>query len=166
MKVLSLLTAAGVASYSTASTIQRRAPVLTDVLNAHNDFRAQHGAAALTWSDTLANAAQSWADRCVFEHSGGAVGPYGENLYAAAPGGANPVDGVKSWTNEASDYDPNNPQPSHFTQVVWKASTELGCAVAECGDKIFPNFPTSTFLVCEYSPAGNVIGQFPENVQP
>ncbi|KAK1218556.1 hypothetical protein PQX77_018760, partial [Marasmius sp. AFHP31] len=101
MKVLSLLTAAGVASLSTASTIQRRAPVLTDVLNAHNDFRAQHGAAALTWSDTLANAAQNWADRCVFEHSGGAVGPYGENLYAAAPGGANPVDGVRSWTNEA-----------------------------------------------------------------
>ena len=78
MRSLSLLTAVGVASLSAGSImIERRAPVLDDVLNAHNDFRAQHGAAPLTWSDTLANAAQSWADRCVFEHSGGAVGPYG-----------------------------------------------------------------------------------------
>ncbi len=29
-------------------------------------------------------------------------------------------------------YNPNHPLPSHFTQVVWKAITQLGCAVATC----------------------------------
>jgi hypothetical protein len=46
-------------------------------LDAHNTLRAKHGAAPLTWSDTLATYAQNWANRCVFEHS---AGPYGENL--------------------------------------------------------------------------------------
>ncbi|KAL0566726.1 hypothetical protein V5O48_015279 [Marasmius crinis-equi] len=155
-----------VISFSAATVILPRAPVLNDVLNEHNSFRAKHGAAALKWSDTLANAAQSWANRCVFEHSGGAVGPYGENLAAGAGGGWNALSGVKGWENEASDYNPNSPQPSHFTQMVWKGSKELGCATANCGTKIFGSgFPAATFLVCEYSPAGNVIGQFPQNVQ-
>ena len=46
-------------------------------LAAHNNFRAQHGARALTWNGDLANKAQQWANRCVFEHSGGQLGPYG-----------------------------------------------------------------------------------------
>lgn len=53
----------------------------SDVLNAHNSFRAQHGAAALKWSDTLAAAAQKWVNRCEFKHSGGAVGPYGGKAF-------------------------------------------------------------------------------------
>lgn len=46
-------------------------------LKAHNDFRGQHGAAALTWDATLASKAQEWANKCVFQHSGGSLGPYG-----------------------------------------------------------------------------------------
>jgi uncharacterized protein YkwD len=46
-------------------------------LSAHNSVRAQHGAAALTWNNTLADAAQQWADGCKFVHSGGSLGPYG-----------------------------------------------------------------------------------------
>jgi len=49
-------------------------------LDAHNTLRAKHHAAPLTWSSTLASAAETWAKRCVFEHSGGKLGPYGENL--------------------------------------------------------------------------------------
>lgn len=36
-----------------------------------------------------------------------------------------------------ADYDPINPVPSHFTQVVWKETTEVGCAVQRCNG-IFP----------------------------
>lgn len=46
-------------------------------LAAHNNFRARHGAKALTWNGDLANKAQQWANRCVFEHSEGQLGPYG-----------------------------------------------------------------------------------------
>jgi uncharacterized protein YkwD len=49
-------------------------------LDAHNSVRAQHGAVNLVWDNTLAAAAQEWADRCVFEHSGGQLGPFGGTL--------------------------------------------------------------------------------------
>ena len=50
---------------------------IKDHLDGHNLVRRDHGASALTWSDTLASAAQRWVDGCKFQHSGGAVGPYG-----------------------------------------------------------------------------------------
>jgi len=135
-------------------------------LDAHNTARAQHGAAALTWSDELANAGESWANGCKFKHSGGSLGPYGENL-AVQTGSLDAAQAVKLWTDEVGDYDPSNPQPSHFTQVVWKGSTQLGCAIVRCapGTIFDSSYGDSYYAVCEYSPAGNVIGQFAENVQ-
>ncbi|KAM5541317.1 hypothetical protein V8D89_004871 [Ganoderma adspersum] len=136
-------------------------PDITAYLNAHNSFRAQHGAAPLAWNDTLASAAQSWVDKCVFQHSGGAVGPYGENL-AAGTGNYDIAAAIKGWTDEAPQYDPQNPQASHFTQVVWKATTQLGCAVKDGCTGIFdPKFGPAKFYACEYAPPGNVGGQFP-----
>jgi len=38
---------------------------------------------------------------------------------------------------KTGDYDPTNPQPSHCTQVMWKNTLRLGCAVQNC-DGIFP----------------------------
>ena len=49
----------------------------------------------------------------------------------------------------------------HFTQVVWKSTTQLGCGLAvNRGNKIYG--------VCNYSPAGNVVnaGFFKANVLP
>lgn len=46
-------------------------------LSAHNTVREAHGATDLVWNNTLATAAQNWANGCVFEHSGGSLGPYG-----------------------------------------------------------------------------------------
>ena len=50
------------------------AALATAVLNEHNRFRALHAAPAMTWSDSLASAAATWASKCVFQHSQGAVG--------------------------------------------------------------------------------------------
>lgn len=67
-----------------------------DYLGPHNAARAQHGAAALTWSNDLAASAQSWANGCKFQHSGA-----GENL-AAGTGAYTPAQAIKSWTDESS----------------------------------------------------------------
>jgi len=132
-------------------------------LSAHNTIRAQKGAVALVWDDTLANYAQQWANGCKFQHSGG---PYGENLAAGTGSGFDIPAAIKLWTDEESQYDPNNPQPSHYTQVVWKGSTHLGCAVQSCDGIFDPSYGKANFYVCEYNPPGNVIGEFPENVEP
>ncbi|KAF9015338.1 CAP domain-containing protein [Cyathus striatus] len=147
------------ASASTGSTTS--SSDIDAYLAGHNTVRANHGASALTWSDELASKAQQWANGCVFEHSGGSLGDFGEDL-AAGGGDFSITSAVKLWTDEASEYDPSNPVPSHFTQVVWKATTQVGCAVQSC-DGILDG--TAKYYVCEYFPAGNVIGEFAENVQ-
>jgi uncharacterized protein YkwD len=71
---------------------------------------------------------------------------------------------VGAWNAEVSSYNPSNPVPSHFTQVVWKATTQVGCAVNTCNG-IFAGFGAAQYYVCEYSVQGNVIGEFGTNVQ-
>jgi uncharacterized protein YkwD len=134
-------------------------------LGAHNNFRAQHGAKPLIWNDRLASKAREWAQKCAFKHSGGSLGPFGENL-AAGTGAFSIDDAVQGWKDEASDYDPKNPQASHFTQVVWQGTTELGCGHFACDGIFDASFGKAEFHVCEYQAAGNVQGQFQQNVQP
>ncbi|KAI8059950.1 CAP domain-containing protein, partial [Gilbertella persicaria] len=118
------------------------------ILNVHNTFRARHSSPPLVWNATLANFANQWTLRCQFAHSGG---PYGENLALRT---ANWNATVSAWYNEVSLYDYNNPgfssSTGHFTQVVWKDTTQVGCAVTSC-----PNL-NGNFYACEYSPRGNV----------
>ncbi|KAG5654737.1 hypothetical protein H0H81_003745 [Sphagnurus paluster] len=128
-------------------------------LSSHNSVRANHGAVPLTWSDDLASKAQQWANGCLFQHSGGIFGRIGENL-AAGTGDYTIQTAVKAWTDEVSEYNPSNPKSSHFTQVVWKATTQVGCAVQICDGIFDASFGKARYYVCEYSAAGNVQGQF------
>ena len=48
----------------------------------------------------------------------------------------------------------------HFTQVVWKGSTELGIGRAE----VQQSGMKCAYIVGRYRPAGNMIGDFAENV--
>ncbi|HTU62715.1 MAG TPA: CAP family protein, partial [Polyangiales bacterium] len=124
----------------------------TNVLNKHNELRAPHCAPAMTWDDELANGAQAWADACVFDHAPG----FGENL---AGGGDQPTE---MWYSEIKDYNfamqGFSEATGHFTQLVWRASTKLGCGRAMC------NF--GVYYVCRYSPRGNTAGAFETNVLP
>jgi len=72
-------------------------------LDEHNAARRQHGAADLVWDEQLAAAAQQWGSNCKFEHSGGKLGQFGENL-AAATGDLPPAKSVKMWTDEVGGY--------------------------------------------------------------
>lgn len=125
-----------------------------ELLSQHNKYRAMHSAPALTWDTTLESYAQQHVAGCNFAHTGG---PYGENLASGISSAGGVVD---AWYNEISGYSFSNPGFSeatgHFTQVVWKASTQLGCASAQCGGGLM--------VFCEYQTAGNVAGQYQQNV--
>jgi uncharacterized protein YkwD len=84
-------------------------------------------------------------------HSGG---KYGENLGL----GYTTTGVVDAWYDEKSYYNPSSPAASHFTQVVWKSTTKLGCAKITC-DNIW-----GQYTICSYDPAGNVGGQYAANV--
>jgi uncharacterized protein YkwD len=51
-------------------------------LDAHNRYRARHGAAPLQWDTRLEQAAYNWASRCDFTHDNSRNGQ-GENLYVS-----------------------------------------------------------------------------------
>ena len=124
----------------------------------------QHCAQPLTWSPKLAQAAQQWANTlkakgCAFEHSGGATG---ENLAAGTTGALDARATVAMWYDEIKGYSFKQPgfsmQTGHFTQVVWRGTTSVGCGKSQCkGMDIW---------VCEYDPPGNWEGQYREQVLP
>ncbi|ORY91572.1 CAP domain-containing protein, partial [Leucosporidium creatinivorum] len=130
-------------------------------LKSHNAARAEYGAGALTWDGDLVSLAQKWAKGCVWAH-GGANGA-GQNL-AMFSGKDSTIDqAVDMWMNEAGDYDASNPIYSHFTQVVWEATTKLGCAVHYCPTIQGLSYG-GNFFVCNYLSAGNVPGEFVRSV--
>mmetsp|Transcript_65307 Transcript_65307/g.120304 ORF Transcript_65307/g.120304 Transcript_65307/m.120304 type:complete len:341 (-) Transcript_65307:38-1060(-) len=140
---------------------------LKPTLDQHNIYRKKHQAPDLTWDDNLMQKAQSWADNCEWEHS--TMG-YGENLWTAYGVSLDPTKPVKDWYDEIKDYDFNNPGFSsatgHFTQVVWKSTTKVGCAVTKCSTLKGLGWSDAWMFVCEYSPPGNYQGQFATNVLP
>jgi uncharacterized protein YkwD len=134
------------------------------LLDHHNRYRAQHCAAPLTWSPKLAEAAQLWANQlkakgCAFEHSGG---PTGENLAAGTSGALDARATVAMWYDEIKGYSFQQPgfsmQTGHFTQVVWRGTTQLGCGMSQCKGM--------DLWVCEYDPPGNWEGQYKQQVLP
>src|SRR5207247_6746497 len=105
--------------------------------------------------------------QCMFEHN--AASNLGENLAAFAPGGepaSAPVDG---WAGEKANYNYASNSCAagetcgHYTQLVWRSSQRLGCAVHTCNQNspFGSRFPTWELWVCNYSPAGNFVGQRP-----
>ena len=117
------------------------------------------------------------ADTCPTGHaSSSARNGAGENLYWAGgsslPDAAQSyADAVASWYGELTTgaYDfaaggsGNGGVVGHFTQLVWKGSSEIGCGVSVACSNMFGGMPNSA-VVCRYSSAGNYIGQYTANV--
>lgn len=129
-----------------------------DCLNAHNQYRALLGKRPLTWSPSAQAVAQKWANRLsgynLFEHSH--TPGYGENLYQERGGDPSCNAAVKAWFEEYDLYPAGTPIGSgnfeaygHYTQLIWDATTAVGCAQGKGNNVV---------TVCNYSPAGNVVG--------
>jgi pathogenesis-related protein 1 len=133
------------------------------LVDAHNAHRAKHCAGPLTWSPKLAQAAQRWADSlkaqgCKFGHS--PRNAYGENLAAGTSGTLDGRAVTDMWYDEVRLYRfPDggfSMQTGHFTQVVWRETTQIGCGVATCNGM--------DIYVCEYDPPGNMDTMYRQNV--
>ena len=148
-------------SNSTSSLAQER----TDALASHNNERKLlYTNGDLVWSNTVELSAQNYANTLAqngtFTHSNNS---YGENLYASSSS-ATLKNGVDSWISEKSAYSyasnscVNNRVCGHYTQVIWKNTTEVGCAKAIYQTGQYQGW---TVVVCQYNSAGNYIGQKP-----
>lgn len=146
----------------------------TATITAHNKWRTAVAVPALKWSATLANTAQAWADNlkakqaCKPVHSKAAG--LGENLFWASAmmysdgtskmQAVTPAQATDAWGNESKDYTyatntcAAGKVCGHYTQLVWKATTEVGCGKAVCADN-------TQIWVCNYTPAGNYVGKKP-----
>jgi pathogenesis-related protein 1 len=140
---------------------------IATMLSAQNTVRASVGIAPLTWSDSLTQSAQSWADTlktkgCVMEHD--PTTEYGENIgvfWNSEGGGTtlihSPEYVIQRFASESEYYNythntcKSDVECGHYTQIIWKDTTEVGCAVQTCtaGGK------QTDVWVCRYSPAGN-----------
>ena len=143
-------------------------------ISAHDAIRANASPTpspalpAVQWSADVESVAQQWANHCVYEHNA-ARGNLGENIAASSPGVWPTIVGVvQAWASEVADYDyaSNTCAPGkvcgHYTQLVWRESTLIGCAYARCTENSpFPGFSTWDFWVCDYAPPGNWVGQRP-----
>jgi hypothetical protein len=138
------------------------------LLMEHNRERDRAGVPRLEWSRELARAAQAWAQTLAGEgwlrHASRAEnGGAGENLWMGSAGYYAPETMIAAFLEERSLYRPgtfpnvsrtgNWQDVGHYTQIVWRDTRQVGCAVASDG--------RDDFLVCRYWPSGNWMGQVP-----
>jgi Cysteine-rich secretory protein family len=138
-----------------------------EILDAHNKYRVAVGVAQLVWSDELAGSAQAWVStlnsNLQFAHdpAAGTQGQ-GENIWIGTTGAFSLTQMVDDWGSEQKNFqDGTFPNVSttgswsdvgHYSQIVWRATTSVGCAGAAGSDGNYR-------FVCRYSPAGNILGQ-------
>jgi hypothetical protein len=159
-------------------------PLSQDVINAfvaaHNAARSgpldptpNPALPPVSWDPILANSAYNYTALCqgasgLLSHNAnrstdyqalGGSGYVGENIYATTANTVAPADAVNDWMTEAPQFSyaaDDIGDGGHYTQVVWRASIRIGCAIVNC-----PNLTYHDSVLCDYSPGGNIVGQEP-----
>ncbi|KAL1411849.1 hypothetical protein Q8F55_002821 [Vanrija albida] len=95
-------------------------------LQVHNIWRAQFDAPPMVWNATLAQIEADHTKACVWKHN-----PKSMDNLSGKWGGEPTVDGgISGWAFEYKDTKPED--LNHFTAMVWKSTTQLGCAWSNC----------------------------------
>jgi uncharacterized protein YkwD len=138
------------------------------VLNHVNSYRAKHqDTPVVSWNSDIERSCDQWATTLAsintLQHSSSTA--YGENLFQVyvqqRSSDAHVINkGVDSWYAERSDYNYSEPgfSPStgHFSALVWANTRQIAAAVQFSG--------TTAFVVMQFFPPGNYVGQFDTNV--
>lgn len=127
------------------------------MLDIHNKFRSHHSAGPLSWDEDLALFANDYAAKFTCSMNLQHSGEHPENL---AVGYGSGPDAVQAWYDEGKTYDYSSGAYNHFTQVVWKGASKLGCGIKDCRSEGY-----GYYINCNYD-VGNIIGQFAQNVLP
>ena len=158
--------AAAMPAYSATLPIGGSAPHSARLLAAHNAERARMGVAPLRWDPALAAAAASYGPTLErlgrLQHSPRTSRPgQRENLWMGTRGAFSPEQMVGNWISEKAYFRhgrfPNVSRTgnwmdvSHYTQLIWRGTTNVGCAVHRTR--------RWDYLICRYSPPGNVDGR-------
>lgn len=158
----------------------------------HNVRRCRHGLGPLTWDEGLVNVAKAHAAKCIYKHSDqthrvaaygvssktGQEGWVGENI-GKTNGPHTPEDLLQMWYDDEIvkyDFDTHSAKSGytfddigHFTQIAWKETTHIGCAVSLCPSLSVPgesSVPNSWFFVCNFWPGGNFDDKLGDHVPP
>lgn len=146
--------------------VQNSANITTRLLAAHNRERAAVGVPPLRWDPALAAAAAAYGPALAatgrMVHSNRASRPgQSENLWMGTSGAYSPEQMVGSWASERKWFRPgifpnvsttgNWVDVSHYTQMIWRTTTSVGCAVHRSRGM--------DYLICRYSPRGNQDGR-------
>ena len=140
-----------------------------NALDEHNTVRQAVGVSSnLRWSEDLVQAAQVYADTLsnsgAWEHDpNNQRDGYGENLYTSTQKVTLKF-ATKAWADEKQyyHYDDNscddNQMCGHYTQIVWKNTLEVGCAMSQYKTGQYKYW---YLIVCKYKTPGNYVGQKP-----
>jgi hypothetical protein len=159
---------------------------MVGITAAHNVVRArimkpkpEPALPPLKWSADIAKIAQTYADKlasggnCLnLQHS--MMPGYGENLAGYGGKMATTTEVVEGWAGEEECYtfgplmsgdacdmacttEQHSNGCGHYTQVVWRGTTEVGCGMATCGT----GRSAGEVWVCNYKAPGNYIGMKP-----
>ena len=135
-----------------------------EILAAHNKYRAELKIPSLVWSEELATHAKEWALHLA--RSGGQLRHSkrqgeGENLWQGTAGHFSYTQMINSWGSEKKYFkygtfpsistSGNWADVGHYTQIIWRNTTKVGCAKTTSG--------RYDIFVCRYNPPGNYIGQ-------
>lgn len=135
---------------------------LLQFVDLHNQERASLGLGDLQWSDELAESSQQWANTLAFKdepsHSGNGKG---ENIWYGDHNSWTIEEMFEMWLREKQFFIEDQPVPEncsrswencgHYSQIVWSETKQIGCAAAAS--------QTSDYVVCQYDPPGNIMGQ-------